>query len=165
MFFHDGTAQVLMLMLLCVFSWQDWHNTQFLHIFNEHVLRGKQSSSPGSASQLEAVVDLTSLTVFEENFYLTVIEKNTKGGSLVHMWSISISSKPHQDNVDNISRTSELSGAEDDDMEYGKVRICRKKSLSINQPTEHSLSVKTRFLFFFAFWQPFSWTFLSSSLF
>ncbi|OWA51395.1 DmX-like protein 2 [Hypsibius exemplaris] len=101
----------------------DWHNTQFLHIFNEHILRGRPSAvdlpQRGGVTQLEAVVDLTSLTVFEENFYLTVIEKGSKGGSLIHMWSISISSKQNQDNVDNISRTSGggLSGGEDDDLE------------------------------------------------
>ena len=68
------------------------------------MLRGKTeltswiqgAAAPGD--QLESVVDLSSLTNFEETFYLTVMEKNEKsGGSLLHMWSIRLSCRPSQD--------------------------------------------------------------------
>lgn len=64
-------------------------------------------------SQLEAVIDLTNLSTFEEYFYLTVLEKNPRGGSIMHMWSIGLYSKPNPDIVDEFSAHS---AGEDDEI-------------------------------------------------
>jgi hypothetical protein len=43
---------------------------------------------------MEAIIDLRNITIFEENFFLVVIEKLNHGGSVLHMWRIVISSQP-----------------------------------------------------------------------
>ena len=74
---------------------QDWQNIQFIHIFQDQLVTGQRSSSRdigGQPSSMEPVVDLQTLTVFEENFFLVVIEKMSNGASVLHMWRIVISS-------------------------------------------------------------------------
>ncbi|KAH9503228.1 DmX-like protein 1 [Bulinus truncatus] len=68
---------------------QDWQNIQLLHVYQEQIITGidKKGSS-------EAVVDLSGQHTFDENFYLVVVEKNPEGGSNLHMWKITIDSKP-----------------------------------------------------------------------
>ncbi|XP_055346416.1 dmX-like protein 2 isoform X2 [Paramacrobiotus metropolitanus] len=106
----------------------DWQNTQFLHIFHEHVLRGKTSDS--NARNLEAVVDLTNLSNFEEYFYLTVLEKNPRGGSIMHMWSIALSSKPNQDDDDQEAMSGEEADEDDVPLDDSKMMSSTKLSPS-----------------------------------
>ncbi|CAG2169135.1 unnamed protein product [Oppiella nova] len=81
----------------------DWKNTQLLH---EQLIRGdssdayqcwseRQKSQKGLAdNSLGAVVDLRHSSVFEEPFYLVVIEKNESQQSVLHMWRLLIASQP-----------------------------------------------------------------------
>lgn len=44
-------------------------------------------------STLDAMVDLQQSTIFEEPFYIVVLERTTKG-TTVHMWRLVIASQP-----------------------------------------------------------------------
>ncbi|XP_011309847.1 dmX-like protein 2 isoform X2 [Fopius arisanus] len=83
----------------------DWQNTQFLHVFQEQLITGerndeKQTGIDTSAkdlglmeSTLDAMVDLQQSAIFEEPFYIVVLERTTKG-TTVHMWRLVIASQP-----------------------------------------------------------------------
>ena len=61
----------------------DWQNTQFLHVFQEGLIRGEKNSKASENFIFDgdhaAIVDLHSKEVFEEPFYITLIEKTKKG--------------------------------------------------------------------------------------
>lgn len=90
----------------------DWQNTQFLHVFQEQLITGERGESElnglpmfestfdtGEAvgglmeKELDAMVDLQRNSVFEEPFYIVVLER-TQNGTTVHMWRIVIASQP-----------------------------------------------------------------------
>ncbi|XP_019697978.1 dmX-like protein 2 isoform X2 [Harpegnathos saltator] len=91
----------------------DWQNTQFLHVFQEQLITGERSDEkpPGfdtssndlglMESTLDAMVDLQQSAIFEEPFYIVVLER-TQQGTTVHMWRLLIASQPE---------TSGLSGS------------------------------------------------------
>lgn len=80
----------------------DWHATQLLHVFQEQLIKGDKATANSWAEELDspglvkpglgAVVDLRHTAVFEEPFYLVILEKNPSGRSVVHMWKLIISS-------------------------------------------------------------------------
>ncbi|XP_026493459.2 dmX-like protein 2 isoform X2 [Vanessa tameamea] len=85
----------------------DWHNTQLLHVFQEQLITGERTTSDTESSDsgvegseantiteagLEAIVDLRKAAVFNEPFYIVVLER-TDGGSTVHMWRLTVSSQ------------------------------------------------------------------------
>lgn len=70
---------------------QDWQETQLLHVFQEQLLTGKVPID-STMENLEAFVDLRNLASFEEHFYLVLLEKSKHGGSVLHMWKITIAS-------------------------------------------------------------------------
>ncbi|KOB69451.1 Rabconnectin [Operophtera brumata] len=86
----------------------DWHNTQLLHVFQEQLITGERTAFDSDASNdsgldtsdvntiteagLEAIVDLRKAAVFNEPFYIVVLER-TDGGSTVHMWRLTVSSQ------------------------------------------------------------------------
>lgn len=83
----------------------DWQNTQFLHVFQEQLITGERSDEkqPGidisnndlglMESTLDAMVDLQQSAIFEEPFYIVVLER-TQQGTTVHMWRLVIASQP-----------------------------------------------------------------------
>ncbi|KAL0271823.1 UNVERIFIED_CONTAM: hypothetical protein PYX00_008798 [Menopon gallinae] len=82
----------------------DWQNTQFLHVFQEQLITGERCEviSDGTKmspelglmeTQLGAMVDLQQSAVFEEPFYIVVLER-TGNGTTVHMWRLVIASQP-----------------------------------------------------------------------
>lgn len=97
----------------------DWQNTQFLHVFQEQLITGTRSESNGQGqqipaenlfqfpdfkehpqvglmeTQMDAMVDLQRNAVFEEPFYIVVLERTTNG-TTVHMWRLLIASQPIQ---------------------------------------------------------------------
>ncbi|CAH2982214.1 unnamed protein product [Chilo suppressalis] len=85
----------------------DWHNTQLLHVFQEQLITGERTSPDTDNADsgiegsevntiteagLEAIVDLRKAAVFNEPFYIVVLER-TDGGSTVHMWRLTVSSQ------------------------------------------------------------------------
>ncbi|KAK7072832.1 DmX-like protein 1 [Halocaridina rubra] len=78
----------------------DWQNTQFLHVFQEGLIRGERSGDTGKEATAmfdpsnAPIVDLHSTAVFEEPFYITLLEK-TAVGSVMHMWRLVIASETH----------------------------------------------------------------------
>uniref|UniRef100_T1IMB2 RAVE complex protein Rav1 C-terminal domain-containing protein n=1 Tax=Strigamia maritima TaxID=126957 RepID=T1IMB2_STRMM len=75
----------------------DWQNTQLLHVFQEQLITGERNdvlSNNIMDAGLGAMVDLQQSSIFEEPFYLVVIEKDQSGGSTLHMWRIVIASQP-----------------------------------------------------------------------
>ncbi|XP_011258516.2 dmX-like protein 2 isoform X2 [Camponotus floridanus] len=83
----------------------DWQNTQFLHVFQEQLITGERSDEKQSGidisnndlglmeSTLDAMVDLQQSAIFEEPFYIVVLER-TQQGTTVHMWRLVIASQP-----------------------------------------------------------------------
>ncbi|KAK6643958.1 hypothetical protein RUM43_000223 [Polyplax serrata] len=82
----------------------DWQNTQFLHVFQEQLITGERCevTTEGNRicqelglmeTQMGAMVDLQQSSVFEEPFYIVVLERTGKG-TTVHMWRLVIASQP-----------------------------------------------------------------------
>lgn len=82
----------------------DWQNTQFLHVFQEQLITGQRKEARASMAtdnfdlglmenQMGVMVDLQQNAVFEEPFYIVLIERTTNG-STIHMWRIVIASQP-----------------------------------------------------------------------
>lgn len=81
----------------------DWQNTQFLHVFQEQLITGERNeekplpldfSNIGlMETQMGAMVDLQRNAVFEEPFYIVILERTTNG-TTVHMWRLVIASQP-----------------------------------------------------------------------
>ncbi|GFT55167.1 dmX-like protein 2 [Nephila pilipes] len=77
----------------------DWQNTQLLHVFQEQLIssspQGKNLREASNISlvqpDLQAIVDLRHSSVFEEPFYLVILEKQ-EDKSVLHMWKIVIAS-------------------------------------------------------------------------
>lgn len=87
----------------------DWQNTQFLHVFQEQLITGERNevkSVPVAENfdlglmenQMSAIVDLQQNAVFEEPFYIVLIERTTNG-STIHMWRIVIASQPEMSDL------------------------------------------------------------------
>ncbi|XP_024225203.1 dmX-like protein 2 isoform X2 [Bombus impatiens] len=83
----------------------DWQNTQFLHVFQEQLITGDRNDEKQTGidtsmndlglmeSTLDAMVDLQQSAIFEEPFYIVVLER-TQRGTTVHMWRLVIASQP-----------------------------------------------------------------------
>ncbi|XP_055296544.1 dmX-like protein 2 isoform X5 [Sitodiplosis mosellana] len=87
----------------------DWQNTQFLHVFQEQLITGERNevrTIPVAENfdlglmenQMSAIVDLQQNAVFEEPFYIVLIERTTNG-STIHMWRIVIASQPETNDL------------------------------------------------------------------
>lgn len=89
-----------------MYDLQDWQNTQFLHVFQEQLITGERGDDKTSISSSEhnadlglmetnlgAMVDLQQSSVFEEPFYIVVLERTNKG-TVVHMWRLVLASQP-----------------------------------------------------------------------
>ncbi|XP_055901191.1 dmX-like protein 2 isoform X3 [Biomphalaria glabrata] len=89
---------------------QDWQNIQLLHVYQEQIITGVDNKGTS-----EAVVDLSGQHTFDENFYIVVVEKNPEGGSNLHMWKITIDSKPAAEKKNSFDfEGSSLDGQSDD---------------------------------------------------
>lgn len=85
---------------------QDWQNTQFLHVFQEQLITGERADNvvhDAKAADLGlmhsnfgAMVDLHQNADFEEPFYIVLLERTTQG-TTVHMWRLVIASLPDPD--------------------------------------------------------------------
>ncbi|CRK90097.1 CLUMA_CG003815, isoform A [Clunio marinus] len=95
----------------------DWQNTQFLHVFQEQLITGERNDSNSTGlieklgmdvsnepigglmeKEMDAMVDLQRNSVFEEPFYIVVLERTQKG-TTVHMWRIVIASQPIENDL------------------------------------------------------------------
>jgi len=87
---------------------QDWQNTQFLHVFQEQLITGNRFDAKTDdlyslmQTNLGAMVDLQQSAVFEEPFYIVVLER-TNNGTLVHMWRLLIASNPPNPGISFLS--------------------------------------------------------------
>ncbi|XP_069360206.1 dmX-like protein 2 isoform X8 [Maniola hyperantus] len=138
----------------------DWHNTQLLHVFQEQLITGERTSSDTDSSDsgvegsdvntiteagLEAIVDLRKTAVFNEPFYIVVLER-TDGGSTVHMWRLTVSSRadPSDDLTNSMMYVPDSALVQEDEGES------RKNSVSVDADrppptTTHShLSISTK---------------------
>ncbi|XP_076252311.1 rabconnectin-3 alpha isoform X2 [Rhynchophorus ferrugineus] len=66
-----------------------WQNTTFLHVFQEQLITGERSSTKTSSQ--DAMVDLQQCSVFEEPFYIVLLDSNDQH-TVIHMWKLTISS-------------------------------------------------------------------------
>ncbi|XP_063931709.1 dmX-like protein 2 isoform X3 [Zophobas morio] len=67
-----------------------WQNTTFLHVYQEQLITG-QRSSPVNLSEHDAMVDLQQNAVFEEPFYIVLLDC-TDQNTIIHMWKLTIAS-------------------------------------------------------------------------
>lgn len=133
----------------------DWQNTQFLHVFQEQLITGERTESDSSGlidiignepvgglmeKEMDAMVDLQRNSVFEEPFYIVVLERTTRG-TTVHMWRIVIASQPIQD--DELSGSMMYvpdSNIVQDLDEPEEVRAARQSMAGLLAPDDHGKS-------------------------
>ncbi|XP_051173146.1 dmX-like protein 2 isoform X1 [Leptopilina boulardi] len=135
----------------------DWQNTQFLHVFQEQLITGERNDEklPGldttindlglMESTLDAMVDLQQSAVFEEPFYIVVLER-TQRGTTVHMWRLVIASQPESNGLSESMMyvpDSQLVQDEDDEGTPGRYshadgRRSRRPSQSGNRSRRES---------------------------
>ncbi|XP_047120921.1 dmX-like protein 2 [Schistocerca piceifrons] len=107
----------------------DWQNTQFLHVFQEQLITGERADDKSGAAgdggeresdiglteaQLGAMVDLQQSVVFEEPFYIVVLER-TNHGTVVHMWRLVIASQPDMEMSGSMMYVPDSQLVQDDD--------------------------------------------------
>ncbi|KAL0821029.1 hypothetical protein ABMA28_005673 [Loxostege sticticalis] len=139
----------------------DWHNTQLLHVFQEQLITGERTSPDTDSADsgvegsdvntiteagLEAIVDLRKAAVFNEPFYIVVLER-TDGGSTVHMWRLTVSSQA--DSTDDL--TNSMMYVPDSALVQEEEGESRKNSVSIDHdrappppPVNDHLSISTK---------------------
>jgi hypothetical protein len=67
-----------------------WQNTTFLHVYQEQLITG-QRSMPVNLCGHDAMVDLQQNAVFEEPFYIVLLDC-TDQNIIIHMWKLTIAS-------------------------------------------------------------------------
>ncbi|EEZ98613.2 dmX-like protein 2 isoform X2 [Tribolium castaneum] len=67
-----------------------WQNTTFLHVYQEQLITGQRTSAV-SLSAHDAMVDLQQNAVFEEPFYIVLLDC-TDQNTIIHMWKLTIAS-------------------------------------------------------------------------
>lgn len=67
-----------------------WQNTTFLHVYQEQLITGNRSS-PINISGHDAMVDLQQQAIFEEPFYIVLLDC-TEQNTIIHMWKLVIAS-------------------------------------------------------------------------
>ncbi|XP_030754716.1 dmX-like protein 2 isoform X2 [Sitophilus oryzae] len=67
----------------------EWQNTTFLHVYQEQLITGQRSST--KSTNQDAMVDLQQCSVFEEPFYIVLLDCNDQH-TIIHMWKLTISS-------------------------------------------------------------------------
>ncbi|XP_066150653.1 dmX-like protein 2 isoform X3 [Euwallacea fornicatus] len=66
-----------------------WQNTTFLHVYQEQLITGQRSSA--KPANLDAMVDLQQSSVFEEPFYIVLLDC-TDQNTIIHTWKLTIAS-------------------------------------------------------------------------
>ncbi|KAJ0175201.1 hypothetical protein K1T71_009342 [Dendrolimus kikuchii] len=139
----------------------DWHNTQLLHVFQEQLITGERTATDSENADsgvehsdvnsvidtgLEAIVDLRKAAVFNEPFYIVVLER-TDGGSTVHMWRLTVSSQA--DPSDDITNSmmyvpdSALVQEEEGESRKNSVSMDNDRAVPPSPPNSH-LSITTK---------------------
>ncbi|XP_063894834.1 dmX-like protein 2 isoform X4 [Helicoverpa armigera] len=139
----------------------DWHNTQLLHVFQEQLITGERTSVEAENSDannensevntltevgLEAIVDLRKAAVFNEPFYIVVLER-TDGGSTVHMWRLTVSSQadPNDDLTNSMMYVPDSALVQEDEGESRKNSVSMDNDRAPPQPLAHShISISTK---------------------
>ncbi|XP_037292444.1 dmX-like protein 2 isoform X2 [Manduca sexta] len=139
----------------------DWHNTQLLHVFQEQLITGERTTGEAenmdsgvegsevntiTEAGLEAIVDLRKTAVFNEPFYIVVLER-TDGGSTVHMWRLTVSSQadPADDLTNSMMYVPDSALVQEDEGESRKnsVSMDTERVLPPPPPNSH-LSISTK---------------------
>uniref|UniRef100_A0AAR5P422 RAVE complex protein Rav1 C-terminal domain-containing protein n=2 Tax=Dendroctonus ponderosae TaxID=77166 RepID=A0AAR5P422_DENPD len=66
-----------------------WQNTTFLHVYQEQLITGQRSSA--KAANQDAMVDLQQSSVFEEPFFIVLLDC-TDQHTIIHTWKLTIAS-------------------------------------------------------------------------
>ncbi|CAH1131144.1 unnamed protein product [Ceutorhynchus assimilis] len=67
----------------------EWQNTTFLHVYQEQLITGQRSST--KAANQDAMVDLQQSSVFEEPFFIVLLDC-TDQNTIIHTWKLTIAS-------------------------------------------------------------------------
>ncbi|XP_032514293.2 dmX-like protein 2 isoform X1 [Danaus plexippus] len=136
----------------------DWHNTQLLHVFQEQLITGERTSSDCESTDsgvegsdanpaetgLEAIVDLRKSAVFNEPFYIVVLER-TDGGSTVHMWRLTVSSQadPSDDLTNSMMYVPDSALIQEDEGDSRKNSVCvDERPAPLNAHSHLSITTK-----------------------
>lgn len=68
-----------------------WQNTQFLHVYQEQLITGQRMQNLHHMTGDDAMVDLQQSIVFEQPFYIVLLER-TDLNTIIHMWNLTIAS-------------------------------------------------------------------------
>ncbi|XP_068622766.1 dmX-like protein 2 [Battus philenor] len=139
----------------------DWHNTQLLHVFQEQLITGERTTTDTDSADsgvegsevntiteagFEAIVDLRKAAVFNEPFYIVVLER-TDGGSTVHMWRLMVSSQadPSDDMTNSMMYVPDSALVQEEEGESRKNSVSVDADRAIPPPPIHShLSISTK---------------------
>ncbi|KPI99710.1 DmX-like protein 2 [Papilio xuthus] len=139
----------------------DWHNTQLLHVFQEQLITGERTTTDTESADsgvegsdvntiteagFEAIVDLRKAAVFNEPFYIVVLER-TDGGSTVHMWRLMVSSQadPSDDMTNSMMYVPDSALVQEEEGESRKNSVSVDADRALPQPPIHShLSISTK---------------------
>ncbi|XP_052752135.1 dmX-like protein 1 isoform X3 [Galleria mellonella] len=139
----------------------DWHNTQLLHVFQEQLITGERTAPDSETANtggdnsdvhtiteagLEAIVDLRKAAVFNEPFYIVVLER-TDGGSTVHMWRLTVSSQadPAEDFTNSMMYVPDSALVQEEEGESRKNSVSMDQDRAPVPPPPHSyLSITTK---------------------
>ncbi|CAB3244524.1 unnamed protein product [Arctia plantaginis] len=138
----------------------DWHNTQLLHVFQEQLITGERRSVDtdnvdcgGEKSDvntiteagLEAFVDLRKSAIFNEPFYIVVLER-TDGGSTVHMWRLTVSSQadPNEDLTNSMMYVPDSALIQEDDGESRHNSMSMDNERTPPQHRDSHISISTK---------------------
>ncbi|CAH2049435.1 unnamed protein product, partial [Iphiclides podalirius] len=139
----------------------DWHNTQLLHVFQEQLITGERTTTDTEYADsgvegsdvntiteagFEAIVDLRKAAVFNEPFYIVVLER-TDGGSTVHMWRLMVSSQadPADDMTNSMMYVPDSALVQEEEGESRKNSVSVDADRALPQAPVHShLSISTK---------------------
>ncbi|GLV44690.1 Rabconnectin-3A [Carabus blaptoides fortunei] len=110
-----------------------WQNTQFLHVYQEQLITG-QRSNPTHMSGDDAMVDLQQSMVFEQPFYIVLLER-TDQNTVIHMWRLTIAS-----NETELSLTGSQMYVPDSNLVQDEQDLSRKNSVE-SLPTRNHFRV------------------------
>ncbi|KAF5272292.1 hypothetical protein FQR65_LT04949 [Abscondita terminalis] len=99
-----------------------WQNTTFLHVYQEQLIIG-QHSSPINLTENDAMVDLQQNYVFEQPFYIVLLDC-TDQHTIIHMWKMIIAS-----NESELSLTGSQMYVPDCNLIQDENDLSRKNSL------------------------------------
>lgn len=111
-----------------------WQNTQFLHVYQEQLITGQRTQNIHHMIGDDAMVDLQQSIVFEQPFYIVLLER-TDQNTIIHMWNLTIAS-----NETELCLTGSQMYVPDSNLIQDEQDISRKNSIESLPPNHFKVS-------------------------